>query len=53
MYFAAQAFTTSIVSAIASSIVYENLKMFFINKNLQMMIDMQYVSSLYEKITNK
>ena len=34
MYFAAQAFTTSIVSAIASSLVYENIKMFFINKNL-------------------
>lgn len=35
MYFAAQAFTTSIVSAIASSLVYENIKMFFINKNFE------------------
>lgn len=35
MYFAAQAFTTSIVSAIASSFVYENIKMFFINKKFE------------------
>ena len=35
MYFAAQAFTISIVSAIASSLVYENIKMFFINKKLE------------------
>ena len=35
MYFAAQAFTTSIVSAIASSLVYENIKMFFINKKFE------------------
>ena len=33
MYFAAQAFTTSIVSAIASSLVYENIKMLFISKS--------------------
>lgn len=32
MYFAAQAFTSSIVSAIASSLVYENIKMLFIAK---------------------
>ena len=35
MYFAAQAFTTSIVSAVASGIVYENIKMYFINKKLE------------------
>ena len=33
MYFAAQAFTSSIVSAIASSLVYENIKMLFISKS--------------------
>lgn len=33
MYFAAQAFTTSIVSAIASSLVYENIKLLFISKS--------------------
>ena len=33
MYFAAQAFTTSIVSAVASSLVYENIKMLFISKS--------------------
>lgn len=32
MYFAAQAFTTSIIGAIASSLVYENIKMLFIQK---------------------
>ena len=33
MYFAAQAFKSSIVSAIASSLVYENIKMLFISKS--------------------
>ncbi len=33
MYFAAQAFTTSIVGAISGSLVYENIKMFFISKS--------------------
>ncbi|MBQ9467607.1 MAG: MFS transporter [Clostridia bacterium] len=33
MYFAAQALTTSIVGAVASSLVYENIKMLFISKN--------------------
>jgi uncharacterized membrane protein len=32
MYFAAQAVTTSIIGAIASSLVYENIKMLFISK---------------------
>lgn len=31
MYFAAQAVTTSIIGAIASSLVYENIKMFYFN----------------------
>lgn len=31
MYFAAQAFTTSIVGAISGSLIYENVKMFFIS----------------------
>ncbi len=33
MYFAAQAVTTSIIGAIASSLVYENIKMLFISKS--------------------
>lgn len=33
MYFAAQALTTSIIGAVASSLVYENIKMFFITKD--------------------
>lgn len=32
MYFAAQALTTSVVGAVASSLVYENIKMLFISK---------------------
>lgn len=32
MYFAAQALTTSVIGAIASSLVYENIKMLFISK---------------------
>ncbi len=32
MYFAAQAVTTSVIGAIASSLVYENIKMLFISK---------------------
>lgn len=32
MFFAAQAFTTSVIGAIASSLVYENIKMLFISK---------------------
>ena len=35
MYFAAQAVTTSIIGAIASSLVYENIKMFFITKDFK------------------
>ena len=33
MYFAGQALTTSIIGALASSLVYENIKMLFISKN--------------------
>ena len=33
MYFAAQAFTTSIISAISSGVVYENIKLLFISKS--------------------
>lgn len=33
MYFAAQAFTTSIVGAISGSLIYEYIKMFFISKS--------------------
>ena len=49
MYFAAQALTTSIVSAIASGLVYENIKQMFISKAASGIVFAQNIKEAAEK----